>query len=245
MNGIITGIYVGISVSILTYLLTRMGEISTKIYERKKKNLNALMRFEYLCCENMNTINDTIFVIDDFIEAAEIPLKNNKPIVYGNALFSIPFNDDLILDLTNLDFLNDLLGYKIDITRINHDIDTTNKMYEAFKLALINKDIDFAIYKSNALLTIEKCKKLKPFLEQLKETTIVIKSYSCLLRKKNKPLLSRIIHLFCINKSSKDSFREELEEEILKNKKAQQAVSQKSREELEEMKKKIKTEIDS
>jgi len=128
--------------ALITYFLTRGSEISEKIYERQKGNFNALFRLEYLCCQNMNCINDTIFVIDDFISTVEEPLKQNQPVVYGNKLSPIPFDESIMFDLSGPDLMNKLLEYKIDIIKTNNDVSTINEMYHTFTNSLISKDIE-------------------------------------------------------------------------------------------------------
>jgi gas vesicle protein len=240
MGGITIAIVGGIAGALATYLLMRGSEISSKIYERQKKNFNALVQLEYQCCENMNNITDNIFVIDDFVETSEKPLTQNKPIVYGNKLFPIPFDDSLVLNFSAADFINAVLEHKIDIIKVNHDMQSINEMYEAFKNALIRKDIDFGSYKFNALLAIEKCKQLKIFLGNLENKTIRLGACAGLLAREGKPLLARLIHMFLRKKIFTDKFNKRLEKEITRVKESRQEVMNRSQEELEKIKEKIK-----
>lgn len=236
---IIAAVSGGMIGSLTMYLFIRIGEISTKIYERQNKNFNALVHLEYLCCENLNNISDDIFVIDDFIETAEGPLKRNEPIIYGNKLSLIPFND-LVLNFSAVDFMNEVLEYKVDITKINHDIQSVNEMYETFKIALIRKDINFSTYKDNALMAIERCKQLKIFLSHLEEKTVRLGSCAGLLARENKPLLTKLIHCFLRKKIFSKEFNKRLEEEIVKRIKSREEVMKRSEEELKIIEEKIR-----
>lgn len=229
----------GLIGSLSMYLLIRVGDISTRIYERQKQNFNALVRLEYLCCENLDNISSNVYIIDDFIDTAEVPLKKNEPIIYGNKLSLISFDDSLILDFAAVDLINKVFEYKVDITKANHDINGINEMYETFKSALIRRDINFQTYRDNALMAIGRCKQLKIFFGYLEEKTVRLAACSALLSREHKPFLTRIIHCFLRNKVFIGEFNKKLDKEVIRVQRDREEVMKDSEAELKDIKEKI------
>ena len=147
------------------FIFIRIGDMLTRLHEYQKRGYNALVELEYYFNENMNTISDNIFVIDDFKDTIEKPLRNNEPAVYGNKLYQISFNNDILLRLNNLDLINKVFEFKTDVVKLNHSIDFANGTYNEIKNAFTQYLINFQTYKINTLGLIEKLEELKKFLK--------------------------------------------------------------------------------
>ncbi|MDP2940255.1 MAG: hypothetical protein Q8O13_09305 [Candidatus Omnitrophota bacterium] len=217
------------------YFFMRVRDVFTQIYERQKENFNALVRLEYLCCENMDSISNNIWIIDDFDRTVGQALKQKQPAVYGNRLHELPFPEDILLKFTGIDFLNEILSYKVDFTRVNHDIETINSMYNSFKNALIQGTINIDTYLVNAQITLTKSLELKKFLQALEEKTIRIGAYARILCRDQKPFLTRIIQLTFKKKIFTLTFNAKVEKEIEQIKRDRAQVTAKSKEELDKI----------
>lgn len=222
------------------YLFMRIRDVFTKIYERHKDNFNALVRLEHLCCENMDTIANNIWIIDDFHNTVGEALKQGHTAIYGNRLHKLSFPEDIILKLTGIDFMNEVLSYKVDFSRLNNDIDTINVTYDSFKNALLGGTIDVNTYRVNAQFALDKSLELKYFLSSLEDKTIRINAYTRILCREQRPLLTKIVLLTLRKKIFTDRFNSKVAKEIEEIKKGREEVSARSKKELEEIKKKQK-----
>lgn len=220
------------------YLFMRVRDVFTKIHERHKDNFNALVRLEHLCCENMDTIANNIWIIDDFHTTVGQALKQGQAAIYGNRFHKLAFPEDIILKLTGIDFMNEVLSYKVDFSRLNNDIETINVMYDSFKNALIGGTIDINTYRVNAQFALDKSLELKYFLSSLEGKTLRINAYTRILCREQKPLLTKIVLLTFKKKVFTDAFNSKVEKEIEAIKKGRNEVAAKSKKELEEIKKK-------
>lgn len=221
------------------YLFMRFRDVFASIYERQKKNFNALVRLEYLCCENMDSIQNNIWIIDDFSNTSGEALKKGQPVIYGNRLHALPFPDDILIDLVGIDFMNEILSYKVSFTRLNHDIETINVMYDGFKNAFMQGRIDFETYRVNALVTLEKSLQLRNFLEALDDKTIKVGACVRVLLREKRPFLTKIIHFAIRGKVFTKSFSSKVEKEIKLVKSDRDKVIAESKKELEMIKAKL------
>lgn len=226
-------ILAAIMASFVTYLFTRGAEISNKIYDRQQRNFKALVRLEYLCCQNMDNIRHAIWIIDDFDNTVGKPVERGELVVYGKKLHLLPLDETIILDLLSTEVMNKLLAYKVYLGRLNNDMSNINEMYGTFKSALISKTIDPETYRKNTLDAVEKCKQLKGLLEHIDETNMELCAYSRVLSKESKPFLTHIINLFWRDKAKSASFRQKVSGEIEKLKKEQQETAKDSKNQID------------
>lgn len=220
------------------FLFTGLAAIFAKIHERQKRHYNALVEFEYFCCENMDLIYSNICIIDDFEGLVGKKLEQGQPAVYGNKMRKLNFNDKLILDLNNLDFVNKVLSYKVDLGRINHDIENINNSYADFKMAFMQKTIDFETYKFNTLYTIQTSIEFKKHLKRFEEKTENIGAYTRVLSREDKPWFTRFIQFLFKKKAFDEKFKKEIEVENKKIKAERAEIMEESKKEKEEILKK-------
>ena len=221
------------------FIFMRLNEVFNKIYERQKRNYNALVRFEYICCENLDNISNAIFVIDGFEKAIIAALQDNQLVIYGNKLHPLLFNESLLMDFVTIDFMNKVLSYQVDLHKINHDIETINEMYSTFKNAAIQKTIDLSTYLDNTKIALEKALQLKTFLEAFDEKTIDLLGCVRLLERKQKPILNHIFSLWLTKKVFTPEFKKNLEKQKQIIRKGRVEVMEESKKELDEIKKSI------
>lgn len=218
------------------YLFMTVKDISTKIYEQGKQNFNALIRVENFCCEIIDAIYVNIQIIEDFHNTAKQFLEQKKIGIYGNMLRKFPFPDDILLGLTNVDFANKILSYKIDFTRINQDIEFFNRMYECFKGAYVQGKIDADTFQINTQAAIEKTRELKKILQGLIEKTVKIAAFARVMRRDKKPFLIFITQPLFKEKIFTSSFNKKAEAEINRFKKDMNEASFESQREIDKIK---------
>ncbi|MCK5013337.1 MAG: hypothetical protein KAS66_05930 [Candidatus Omnitrophica bacterium] len=215
------------------FIFICIGDMLTRLHEYQKRGYNALVELEYYFNENMNTISDNIFVIDDFKDTIEKPLRNNEPAVYGNKLYQISFNNDILLRLNNLDLINKVFEFKTDVVKLNHSIDFANGTYNEIKNAFTQHLINFQTYKINTLGLIEKLEELKKFLKKIQEKNVKLGAYVRVLER-SKPLFTWVLHHMSLEKHYSEGLDRKVKEELIKLEKERSDTMDKSQKEIEE-----------
>lgn len=185
----------GFAGAFFAFLFLRIGEALTKIYERQNKHYNALVTLECLCNRYLNVISNNIFVINDFTTIAKKAFEENKPFIYFNVLHEFSLDEEITLNLSNLDLINDVFSFEMGINKMNNSIGATNRFYGDIKSAFIQKTIDFETYKINVGILVGKLSELKAFLTDLeRENKEIIAMARILIR--DKPIFTLLVHMF-------------------------------------------------
>jgi len=210
------------------FLFIRISEVFTKIYERKKRHNDALVKLEYIYNEYLNIISDNIFIIDDFIGISQDAIQKNQPFIYFNNLHQFPINKEIILDLYNIDLINEVFSFNSNINKINDSIDAVNRAYAEIKNIFIQKQIDYKTYEINVNMLIKKFQEIKKFLVALtEEDKEVIAMIRILLERK--PLLIHLKEYFS------DKLKKQIPEEIKKIEKEINTVETKDKKRINEI----------
>lgn len=198
--------------ALFAFLFVRLGDALTKVYERKLKHYNALVRLEQQLNTYLNRISDNLFVINDFITQSDEIIKKGKPVIYFNVLHEFAVDKEIGLELHNLDLINQLFSFEAGVEKMNHSIASTNRFHSDIKTAFIEKNIDFDTYKNNIGLMCGKVDELKRFLigleQECKELGAVTRLLMC-----DKPFFTRLSHLF-LKKRISERTRKEVPDEI-------------------------------
>ena len=215
------------------FLFIRIGEVLTKLYERKNKHYNALVGLERACNEYLNIISDNIFVINDFITISKSALGKNQPFVYFNELHELSVDKEITLNLANIDLINETFSFEVGIDKMNNSIRATNRFYSDIKGAFIQRNIDFETYKANVLILMGKLEELKSFLLSLQEEDKKICAIARILMK-DRPLIIRLINLLVKNKITHD-METGIPDEIKKLEKEIAITQEKSKEKINQI----------
>ena len=209
------------------FLFVRLGEGLHLIYKRKAINRNALVRLQHQYNDCLNVINDNIFIIDTFFSVfAGYNSGQQDQRVFVNRLQMIPIERDLVVDLNNLDFINDIFTLNVDLRKLNDSMDTVNHMIEETREAFIGGRIDHANYVNNIDRQRPQMQELKKFLHAAMDDLVKALASSNLLLE-DEPILSTIIRLSSpIHYNS--SQRKRLPDEIAKIRKEIEAIGQES-----------------
>lgn len=191
------------------FLFIRLGEIFTKIYDRKAKHHNSLIRLQHYFNDCLNITGDNVFVADDFLTVFEEGVISRKePRMFFNMYHDYPIDNELIIGLTNSGFLNEIYTFNIGLKKINETVHASNMSYKEVRTAFIEKNIDIDTYIENVKGEKVRCEQIKKFLLQTKSDIIRLLSISRILSK-SKPLLTRLII-----STSKSKYPKNMEEQI-------------------------------
>lgn len=178
------------------YLFVRFGDAFKKIYDRKEANHTALVKLQHYFNDCLNITSENIFIVDNCVGVfTEARLASEDVPIYMNSFHDYPINRDIVISLTNTDFLNEVYSLNISLQKMNGSLTTIDRAYSQLRDALLAKNVDSGTYKTNARQYRERCIEIKAFLLQLKDDLIHLFAISNLLQK-DRPFLIRIIQKF-------------------------------------------------
>ena len=188
---VIIGAFAG---AFFAYVFVRFGDALKKVYDRKETNHTALVKLQHYFNDCLNTTSDNVFVVNDCVgvlSEARLASADVLPI-YANSFHQYPINRDLVADLTNVNFLNEVYSLNVTLHKMNHDLASIDRFYSRLHDALLARNIDHATYIANARQYRDKCTELKAFLLQLKVDLVRLFAATNILLK-DKPFLVRVI----------------------------------------------------
>lgn len=223
------GAFVG---AFFAFIFVRIADALNKIYERHAKNNKALIAFEHQFNDMGGIIYDNIYTIDTFLDFLhEIESNPKIPILFSGSLHKIPINKEMILDLVNLDFINDLDSYNLRTRKMNDSILTFNDAYQQIKASFLENQTNNTTYTHNVLGLKSTVILLKGFLNQLLEDTAVIGAKNRLLSN-DVSYFSRIV-LLTFRKKYPKNFMQEVDKEVHKLKSEIEQVGKESQERID------------
>ncbi len=114
------------------YIFVRLGELFNRISKREKLNLDTLVEVEYVLNDHLNRIGQNI----NILEALLVVVDTKSPVVNFMKIKPIPNDKSGLQDLKNLDFINDLFNYYVDLEKINEGFELVLQ----FAIKMINDD---------------------------------------------------------------------------------------------------------
>lgn len=178
------------------FLFVRLGTGLTKIYDRLAKNQTTLVCLQHNLNDCMGVINDNIYLIEKFhkiFDGYHAEVKDQK--LFGNELHQIPINKELVVQLTNMEFINEVYSLHVSIRKLNDSMKTMNRMMEQTTSAFIEQKIDHKTYAANLSHYKPTFTDLSKFLSSANDDAIkAFATARVLLR--DEVFLSRIIRYF-------------------------------------------------
>lgn len=101
------------------YIFVRIGELFNRLSKREKLNLDTVIEQEYVLNDHLNRVDLNIKIADALIELVG---KQSKA-VYTMRFKPIPIDKSNLRDMKNLDFINDMFNYYVDLEKINDGLD--------------------------------------------------------------------------------------------------------------------------
>lgn len=185
----------GFSCAFFAYLFVRFGDALKKIYDRKELNHTTLIKLQHYLNDCLSIANDNIFIIDDCRRTFDDGKRNTHEVpIFSNSFQKFRIDRDLIINLTNVEFMNDAYSFNVGLAKMNDSMTTVESSYAQMREALIAKNIDPPTYKENAWKYRDRCIEIQAFLKQLQNETVGLLATSRILAKEH-PFFTRVIQL--------------------------------------------------
>jgi hypothetical protein len=177
-----------------------------RVYDRKRKHYDALVKLEAQFQDQGGVIHDNIYLLPYFVAVL------NKGALYWSNLSEIEYDRKIIHDLHNLELINDLYSYHYDLRRANDDIRAIQGGYKSIEQAFMARNIDDKTYLLNAKSIAANLEILKVYLEDdvQKSLVSIIAKVRVLIREDR--TIGMKIKRFLVGSSNLS--REEVEKEI-------------------------------
>lgn len=101
------------------YVFVRIGDLFNRLSKREKLNLDTVVEQQYVLNDHLNRIDLNIKIADALIEL--VSMQSN--VIYTMRFKPIPVDKSRLQDMKNLDFINDMFSYYVDIEKINDGLD--------------------------------------------------------------------------------------------------------------------------
>lgn len=197
------------------FIFLRFGEAGKRVFERKEKNYNTLVRLQHYVNDCLNITGDNIFIVDDFFKCfTEERLNGRELPIFINRFQQYPIDRELVIGLTNLQFANELYTLKAELTKLNNSLLTLDRSYGQVMDAYLSKKIDGATYVLNIRMSRDRYREIREFLLQAKED-LIQKFAAANLLVKDAPFFVQITRVLVRSKYGK-RFHEDLKHEISK-----------------------------
>lgn len=215
-----------------TFAFVILGYFLKRLYQRKVKHYNTLVFFEALFNDYLGIIHDNIYLIEPFRKA----ITSGK--LYWSTLKLLFIDKSRLSDLLNIELINEINDYFLDVRKLNDDIEGITNGYVELKNAFIQRNIDQQTYIINAETVAENLLIINVFSDELEKNTLQILAKIRIYLRKDKLFASLLIEFFTRKKVSEIKKRE-MKEEIEKLKKELTTTASKSKIKIEELKKKV------
>lgn len=226
--------FIGAFFGFLTFLLS---EYIRGFMEKRKNYIKALFKIQMICNENSDILSLNISSIENIITNYNKAREQNKLPLSFNTFYNLKYNNDILIDIHNFDFLNEYFSYGRLIERQNCDFNNIYNTYELFKTNRLHNNISSEEYVFNVGILIEKLKIIKEFCDELTEKTKDILVKSRLISDMETPINKYIFIKLRFEKYRKyhNKFFKRINEEKLKLEKEFKQVQTKSKENIDKI----------
>jgi len=164
----------GFSGAFFAFTFVRMADWLKRLADRLEKDHSAVMRIQHYLNDCLGITGDNIFVIDDFLAiVSEERLNSGIAPVYMNRFKQYPIDRDVLIDLSNVEFVNEIYWFNGSLRKLNDDLATADRaMDEATKTFIANPERFEESYIESMKRTRRRYAEVKGFLEQLSESAI-------------------------------------------------------------------------
>jgi hypothetical protein len=112
------------------YIFVKLGELFTRLSQREKLNLDTLVEFEYVLNDHLNRISVNIKILEALVTVVE----QKSSVINFMKTKAMPVDKSNLRNLKNLDFINDMFNYFVDLEKINDGLE----LVISFAIKLIN-----------------------------------------------------------------------------------------------------------
>ncbi len=227
----------GFSGAFFAFVFVRIGEGLKRLYERQAKNHSSLIMAEHYLNNCLNVTGDNVFVAEDFLEliSEERLVSGNLPF-YMNTFSRYEIDRDLLLGLTNIDFINELYSLNSSLRKLNDSLAATDRANEQLRAALLTKPAEFHdSYVENMRRQRQRYVELRAFLIQASED-IIDAIGAGRVQLKSPPFFVWLLHLL-VRKTYSRRFKRNVKPEIVALRQEIEEVAKASKLKIEEAQK--------
>lgn len=216
-----------------SYLFVRIGMALDAIRQRHAKHRDALIRLQYVFNEALNILGDNIFIVDSFKNIFKGYSASNEARIFGNVLHPIPYDNELLVSLGNLDLINQLYGLHVELRKLNDSMVTINRMSEKTTDAFIQGHIDHRTYVANIKNDEPRYDEIRKFLSSATDGVIeALATVRTLSKAEN--FISKVI-TWTLPAQINDAQRQRISLEETKLRAEMQQLAQESREKIKKV----------
>jgi len=227
--------------ALFAFLFVRLAEGMTKHFDRKRRNLNALVRIQHHLNDYLNRIGENDFIMEGFLGPYTVEVKGRlHPNVYMQRLKPFPIDKEPILDLTNLDFINDLFGYYEDLLKLTDSMETVNDMYRNTVSSLVQQKAPAEMFEERLSMIRPNIKELREFFEESTSDTELLLAKAVQLAEEQ-PFLNWLSKVFTRMHYSK-RFKEKLPSTLRRIQTDRKDIMEASREKIRRVKRRASEE---
>ncbi len=179
--------------ALFAFIFVRLGEGLKRIYDRKERNHDAMVRLQHYLNDCLNTTSDNIFIADTFLAVfEEQKLESGQRPIFINRFHEYTIDRELIVGLSNLDLINELYSINTELRKLSSSLATIDRAYEQIMEAFVSKKIDPDVYLANVRHSRARYVEVREFLVQTKSDLVRMFATINLLAKAP-PFLVRLI----------------------------------------------------
>ncbi len=216
------------------FLFFRMGEFINRVVQRKYTHLSALVKLDRALNENYDILNGNGYHYEMLRKQNKEAKAQNVPLFSGNRISPIFIDDQLLSDLVNIDYYNELFSYKTKIRRFNQDLESTFALLDMLKNSRINNIINDETYRVGQDNIFNKLSDISNFNNHLQNLTRELIAKARVLQNEDRTFSQRFYNLI-IKRRYSDKFNGLFLTELKKVDNDISRVTKKSKEELDKI----------
>ena len=169
------------------FLFIRLGEFFSKLYKRKVDSFNEYVFLDRVLNEHLVNAQNNVYTADTVLKI----LKDGDVAINKFTMFSIP--RDSTMKINNIEFINDIFSYNIDLMKVNNDMERLNEWYQELKMALLQENIkhdQYTMFIQEVVKGVELMKKYNYYL--INDKIIDISAKNRILIQKEKIFITKI-----------------------------------------------------
>lgn len=213
------------------YIFLRISDRVKDKKSKRKDSIRSLSKIQFICNENYNLLNDSLFVIDQISSVIIEARRRNQSPYSVNRLDRITNDKEILLYLLNIDFLNDYFSYTVMVEKHNNDVDSFNHFHESMQMARLSGQIPVENYNENMLRFENDIKAFKNLCIDAMERTEDIVAKCRVILKEEDRFFRKFLRKNYL--SYNKIFNQKLEEELKLLKKEKQKIIKDSKEKID------------
>src|SRR4029077_14309481 len=109
----------------------RLAEALKRLFDRQETHHKTLNRLQHYFNECLSITGDNIFVSEDFLKIfPDEVLAAGELRVFVNRFHPYPIERELLLGVSNVDFLNDVYTLNVELRKLNDSMGAIDRAYE-------------------------------------------------------------------------------------------------------------------